>query len=30
VKAGVQAVAARRPKRRVDSQGETTLRLPGL
>jgi DNA invertase Pin-like site-specific DNA recombinase len=30
VKAGVQAVAARRPKRRVDSQGETTLRLPGF
>src|SRR5215212_6418599 len=30
VMAGVRAIAVRRPKRRVDSPGETTLRLPGF
>jgi hypothetical protein len=30
VTAGVQAIAVRRPKRRFDSQRETTLRLPGF
>jgi hypothetical protein len=30
VMAGVRAIAVRRPKRRVVSPGETTLRLPGF